>query len=118
VKKVRNFWDLVVWKKSHQLVLHVYRITKGFPPDEKFGLTSQLRRAVVSVSANIVEGFRKRTKRDKANYYNVAHGSLEEVKYYLILAKDLDYLGDVKTEWEIADEISKMLMALQKSLSS
>lgn len=115
---MRNFWDLVVWKKSHQLVLNVYKITRGFPSDEKFGLTSQLRRAAISVTANIVEGFRKRTKKDKANYYNIAHGSLEEVKYYLILAKELNYLSDAKTEWEIADEISKMLMALQKSLSS
>lgn len=108
---------MVVWRKSHQLVLDIYRITRGFPSDEKFGLTSQLRRAAVSVSANIVEGFRKRTKKDKANYYNIAHGSLEEVKYYLLLAKDLKYLTIVKKEWEIADEVSKMLMALQKSLS-
>ena len=115
---MRNFWDLVVWKKSHQLVLDVYKITREFPSGEKFGLTSQLRRAAISVSANIAEGFRKRTRKDKANYYNIAHGSLEEVKYYLILAKDLRYLRNLKKEWEIADEVPRMLMALQKSLSS
>jgi four helix bundle protein len=118
LEKLRNFWDLVVWKKSHQLVLDVYKITREFPSDEKFGLTSQLRRAAISVSANIAEGFRKRTRKDKPNYYNIAHGSLEEVKYYLILAKDLRYLRNLKKEWEIADEVSRMLMALQKSLSS
>ena len=118
MEKLRNFWDLVVWKKSHQLVLDVYKITREFPSDEKFGLTSQLRRAAISVSANIAEGFRKRTRKDKANYYNIAHGSLEEVKYYLILVKDLRYLRNLKKEWEIADEVSRMLMALQKSLSS
>jgi len=117
-RRLKNFWDMDVWKKSHQLALRVYRITRGFPSQEKFGLTSQIRRAVISIAANIAEGFRKRSKRDKVNYYNIAHGSLEEVRYYLLLAKDLSYLSDIKEEWELAEDISKMLMALRKSLSS
>lgn len=113
-KQIRSFWDLEVWKRSHQLVLRIYKVTKRFPAHEKFGLTSQIRRAAVSIPANIAEGFRKRGKKDKANYYNIAHGSLEEVRYYLLLAKDLGYLRDVKDEWKIAEEISKMLTALAK----
>jgi len=115
---LNNFWDMDVWKKSHELALRIYTVTGGFPSQERFGLTSQIRRAVVSIPANIAEGFRKHGKKDKANYYNIAHGSLEEVRYYLLLTKDLSYLSDIKEEWELAEDISKMLMALRKSLSS
>jgi len=113
-KQIHNFWDLEVWKRSHQLVLRIYEVTKRFPAHEKFGLTSQIRRAAVSIPANIAEGFRKRGKKDKANYYNIAHASLEEVRYYLLFAKDLEYLRNVKDEWKITEEISKMLTALAK----
>lgn len=116
-KQIRNFWDLEVWKRSHQLVLRIYKVTKRFPAHEKFGLTSQIRRAAVSIPANMAEGFRKRGKKDKANYYNIAHGSLEEVRYYLLLAKELKYLMSVKEEWKTAEEISKMLTALAKWFS-
>jgi four helix bundle protein len=115
---LKNFWDMDVWKKSHQLGLRIYRATRDFPSEERFGLTSQIRRAVISVPANIAEGFRKRGRKDKVNYYNIAHGSLEEVRYYLLLAKDLSYLSDVREEWGLAEDVSKMLMALRKSLSS
>lgn len=87
----RSFRDLIAWQKVHELVLLVYRLTLGFPPDERFGLTSQIRRAAVSVAANIAEGFSKRGKADKAHFFNTAQGSLEEVHYYLILTKDLGY---------------------------
>jgi four helix bundle protein len=87
----RSFRDLIVWQKAHELVLLVYRLTAGFPADERFGLTSQIRRAAVSVAANIAQGFSKRGKADKARFLNTAQGSLEEVHYYLILTKDLGY---------------------------
>ena len=104
----RRFEDLIVWQKAHALVLTVYRVTERFPRTETYGLSSQLRRAAVSVPANIAEGFRKRGKLDKARYLNVAQGSLDEVSYYLILARDLGYLttNDVS---EAAIEVSRIL---------
>ena len=80
-----------MWQKSHELVLAVYRMTQDFPKTEQYGLTSQVRRAAVSVAANIAEGFGKRGKADKARFMNTAQGSLEEVHYYLILGTDLGY---------------------------
>jgi four helix bundle protein len=87
----QSFKDLNVWKKSHQWVLHVYKLTKSFPREELFGLTSQLRRAAVSAPANIVEGFKRRGRPDKVRFLNIAQSSLEECRYYLILAEDLRY---------------------------
>jgi four helix bundle protein len=87
----RNFQDLDAWKKAHAFVLSVYRLTTGFPKCEIYGLTSQLRRAAVSIPANIAEGFVKRGLADKARFFNIAQGSLEECRYYLILASDLHY---------------------------
>ena len=89
----RTFQDLLVWRKAHQLVLAVYSFTKTFPKEETYGLALQMRRAAVSVPANIAEGFRRRGKADKARYMNMAEASLEESRYYLILAQDLGY-GD------------------------
>ena len=86
--KLEKFQDLKVWQKAHELCLNIYRLTSTFPPEEKFGLTGQMRRASVSVPANIAEGFKKRSFNDKANFYNIAQGSLEELRYYLILAAD------------------------------
>jgi four helix bundle protein len=82
----KSFQDLVVWQKTHQLVLGVYQFSASFPEREKYGLTSQLRRSAVSIPANIAEGFKKRTRPDKARFFNVAQGSLEETRYYLIRA--------------------------------
>src|ERR1700758_2452564 len=80
----RTFQDLVVWRKAHELVLAVYSFTAGFPKQETYGLALPMRRAAVSVPANIAEGFRRRGKADKARYMNMAEGSLEESRYYLI----------------------------------
>ena len=85
-----RFEDLVVWQKAHQFVLKAYRLSKGFPRAEVFGLTSQFRRAAVSITANIAEGFKKRGKADKLRFFNIAQDSLEECRYYLILARDLE----------------------------
>ena len=112
----KNFQDLVVWQKSHQLVLSVYRYSELFPKNELYGLTSQLRRAAVSIPGNISEGFKKRTKPDKVKYLNIAQGSLEECRYYLILAKDLGY-GDTSLMPQL-EEVSKLLEAYLSSILS
>jgi four helix bundle protein len=104
----RSFEELQVWQKSHALVLKVYHMTAKFPREELFGLSSQLRRAAVSVPANIAEGFVKRGKADKLRFYNIAQGSLEEVRYYLRLANDLRYF-DTASESQQLSEISRML---------
>jgi four helix bundle protein len=87
----RTFSDLVVWQKAHRFVLDVYAITSEFPKEERFGLTNQMRRAAVSVPANIAEGFKKKTRPDKVRFLNISQGSLEECRYYLVLANDLGY---------------------------
>ena len=92
----KTFRDLTVWQKVHQLVLAIYRFTESFPTKETYGLTSQLRRAAVSVPANIAEGFKRPTDSEKARFYNIAQGSLEECRYYLILAEDLGYANSSK----------------------
>ena len=104
----KSFEDLIVWQKAHAWVLSVYMYSSSFPGEEKFGLTSQLRRAAVSVPANIAEGFKKRGRADKCRFMNIAQGSLEECRYYLILARDLGY-GDNKEMFHQAEEVSKLL---------
>jgi four helix bundle protein len=111
----RNFQDLVVWQKAHQFVLSVYRFSELFPNNELYGLTSQLRRSAVSIPANIAEGFKKKTKPDKAKFLNIAQGSLEESRYYLILAKDLNY-GDSTGLNEQIEEVSKLLEGYLSSM--
>jgi four helix bundle protein len=89
VAPAKSFQDLLVWQKAHRLVLEVYRPTKTFPRDEQYGLTSQMRRAAVSIPANIAEGFKRKGRADKGRFINTAQASLEETRYYLILARDL-----------------------------
>lgn len=104
----KSFQDLIVWQKAHAFTLSVYRCTKAFPADERFGLTSQFRRAAVSIPANIAEGFRKRSDADKARFLNIAEGSLEECRYYLILARDLEY-ADTGALWAQSEEVGRLL---------
>ena len=106
----KSFRDLVVWQKAHDFVLTVYAFTPGFPRQETYGLALQLRRAAVSVPANIAEGFRRRGKADKARFMNLAEGSLEESRYYLILAQNLGY-GDTSKLASAAEEVSRLLSA-------
>ena len=82
----QSFEEVFAWKKAHAFVLLVYKITKGFPDDERFGLTSQFRRAAVSIEANIAEGYRKIGKPDKLRFFNISEGSLSECKDYIILS--------------------------------
>ena len=112
----RSFEEVGVWRKAHAWVLAVYGFTALFPKHELFGLTSQLRRAAVSVPANFVEGFKKRGRADKLRFYNIAQGSLEECRYYLILARDLDY-GNPAPLMRESEEISKMLDGYIRSIT-
>jgi len=113
----RSFQDLVVWQKAHQFVLGVYRFTRDFSSDERFGLTLQLRRAAVSVPANIAEGFPKRSSSDKVRYFNIAQGSLEESHYYLILAQDLGY-GSSNELLKQYNEVARLLNAYVAKIRS
>ncbi len=111
----RCFEDLIVWQKAHQFVLAVYRFTESFPKAELYGLTSQLRRAAVSIPANIAEGFKKKGKADKARFMNIAQGSLEESRYYLILSRDLGY-GDSSGLSSQLEEVSKLLESYSSAI--
>ena len=102
------FEDLIVWQKAHQFVLSVYSFSKNFPKTEMYGLTSQVRRSAISIPANIAKGFKKKTKPDKIKYMNIAQGSLEECRYYLILVKDLGY-ADTSLLMSRLEEVSKLL---------
>lgn len=90
---LKSFEDLEVWKRAHQLVLQIYAVTNHFPREEKFGLTYQIRRASVSIAANIAEGFNRRHKKEKIQFNANAKSSLDEVHYYIISAHDLNYLN-------------------------
>ena len=113
----RSFRDLLVWRKAHEFVLAVYAFTPGFPKQETYGLSRQLRRAAVSIPANIAEGLRRRGKPDKARFMNLAEGSLEECRYYLILAHDLGY-GDTDRITALLEEVSKLLNAYASAILS
>ncbi len=95
---VYGFQRVIAWQKAHEFVLLVYCISRHFPEDERFGLTSQLRRAAVSIEANIAEGYKKTSRADKLRFFNIAQGSLEECRDYHILAKDLDYINEEEFE--------------------
>jgi four helix bundle protein len=111
----KTFRELLVWQKAHQFVLDVYRYSAEFPRSEVYGLSAQLRRAAISTPANIAEGFRRRGKPDKARYMNIAQGSLEEYRYYLILARDLSY-GDSAELMRQLEEVSRMLSVYSKAI--
>ena len=111
----KSFTDLIVWQKAHAFTLWVYGATRTFPKEECYGLTSQLRRAAVSIAANIAEGFRKQTRTEKGRFLNIAEGSLEECRYYLILSHDLRYL-DKKAPWEQTEEVGRLLNAYRRAI--
>ncbi len=115
---VKNFYDLNAWKKAHELALKVYLATKDFPAEEKFGITSQLRRAASSVAANIAEGFERYHFNDKIKFYYQARGSASEVQSFLLLARDLQYI-DHKTCKEIgllANDARKLINGMIRSI--
>lgn len=114
--KIRSFTDLNAWKEGHKLVLKIYELTKNFPTLEQFGLTNQLRRAVVSITSNIAEGFSRISYKEKSQFYSIALGSLTEAQNQLIIARDLGYIRN-KAFLELADKtitVSKLLNGLIK----
>ncbi|MBU2491022.1 MAG: four helix bundle protein [Bacteroidetes bacterium] len=115
MNKTKTFSELIVWQKAQQLTLNIYKMTEDFPKKEIYGLTSQMRRSAVSIPANIAEGYRKRGKLDKARFFNISQGSLEELKYYLILAKDLDYIEENLLE-DLTTEVGKLLNSYMKAI--
>ena len=113
----QKFEDLIVWQKSHALTLRVYKVTKTYPKDELFGLTSQMRRAAVSVSANIAEAFSRKSKPDKTRILNISQGSLEELRYFFILSRDLGYLPDDSESADV-DEVGRLLGGYVRGIQS
>jgi four helix bundle protein len=118
MEKLRTFRDLKVWQKAHSLTLSVYKASREFPGDEKFGLVAQLRRSCASIATNIVEGFKRQSKKDQAHFLNLAQSSLEETKYHLLLSSDLTYLESKKYQSlaEQADEVGRMLHGYRSSV--
>jgi len=117
MERAKTFEDLIVWQKAHALVLDVYRVSKDFPKEEIYGLTSQLRRAAVSIPSNIVEGFNRLGTADKLKFYNYAEASLEEARYQLLLADDLEF-ADTKSLQENCKEVMRILTAYKRSIKT
>ena len=115
-----SFENIIAWQKAHQFTLNVYRLTKHFPQEETFCLTSQFRRAAVSIEANIAEGSKRLSRKAKLNFFNISQGSLEECRNYIILSKDLGYLDNQNAQ-SLLDNIeltSKFLNAYCKAIAS
>jgi four helix bundle protein len=117
-KKIVTYKDLDVWKKSHELTIRIYRITNNFPKDEIYGLISQLRKASYSIPANIAEGNGKQYLKEYIQYLYISKSSLNEVEYFLLLSKDLDYMNINEYDELVirVNVIDKMLIGLIKSL--
>ncbi|NDV47519.1 four helix bundle protein [Paludibacter sp. 221] len=113
METTNSFTDLRMWQKSHDFVLEVYKITELFPKQELWGLVSQVRRASVSIPANIAEGYKRKGKVDKLRFFNISQSSLEECRYYLILSKDLNYISE-----EQYLQLNNKLEEASKSLNS
>ena len=115
---MQRFTELKVWQRSHVLVLQIYRLTVGFPSEERFGLVVQLRRATLSVPTNIAEGSKREGLQEYARFLNIAEGSLAETEYLLLVSRDLSYVTpkDVQPLLKEIDEIARMLNALRKKV--
>lgn len=119
-EKIRTFRDLYAWQEAHKFVLTVYALSKKFPKEELFALTSQLRRAAVSITSNLAEGFSRTSYKEKANFYSIALGSLTESQNQLIIALDLNYTAkmDFDNAWNQSVVVSKLINGLLKSTRS
>jgi four helix bundle protein len=111
---MQNYKDLKVWDKAHQFTLSVYEITKGFPKEEIYSLTNQIRRSSSSIPANIAEGCGKNSQNDFANFLNIALGSSNEAEYFLILSRDLGYLKQENFDilFTLINDVKGMLISL------
>jgi four helix bundle protein len=118
--KIESVEELDVFKKAHQVTLRIYEITGKFPAGEKFGLISQMRRAAASIATNLMEGSYRLNRGEYRQFVGIARGSSGELKYHILLSRDLGYLskGNYAVLRAELDEISKMLMGLAKSLAS
>jgi len=115
----KSFTNLETWKEAHKLVILIYKMTKGFPKEEMFGLTSQIRRAAVSVTSNIAEGYGRRHLKEKINFYYISIGSLSEIENQLLIARDIGYVSEELSK-ELQDQTittRKMCYGLIKSIS-
>jgi four helix bundle protein len=112
MEKIKHFQQLEAWQEAHKLALTVYQETKKFPGEERFGLVVQMRRAVISIPANIAEGFKRRGIQDKIRFYNISEGSLEELKYFLILSKDLGYIDSNNGLMAQSETVGRLLNGL------
>lgn len=113
-----SFKDIIAWQKAHEFVIKVYKTTKIFPEWERYGLSSQFQRAAVSIPANIAEGYKRLSRQEKLRFMNIAQGSLEECRYYILLSKNLDYINQ-KTHDALntnIEEVSKLLNSYSRSI--
>ena len=118
-KKIESFTDLFAWQKAHQLVLSIYKVTKSFPSDEIYGLTNQIRRASISITSNIAEGFSRKSQAEKKQFYYISIGSLTEVQNQLLISKDIGYLQKNLFK-DIAEQtvlVSKLVNSLIKNIN-
>ena len=118
--KVGNYKDLIAWQKGMDLVEVVYRVSRSFPADERFGLVSQIRRAAISVPSNIAEGCGRKSEKEFARFLSIAAGSTSEAEYQILLARDLGYLDHDAYDHlnQLVNEVKKMLNALIQKLKA
>lgn len=114
----KTFSDIIVWQKAHLLTLAVYEATKNYPSHELYGLVSQMRRSAISIPSNIAEGFRRNGSQERVRFYNIAQGSLEELKYQILLSKDLKYIASdlYQEQLNMCDEVGKLLYSWIKAI--
>lgn len=110
--QIKTFTDLDAWKIGHEIVLETYKVTKTFPKDELFALTSQMRRCVVSITSNIAEGFSRQSYKEKLQFYSISQGSVTELQNQVLIARDIGYLDN-----EIHDKLANKLVTLHKILN-
>ncbi|OGH68807.1 MAG: hypothetical protein A2754_03415 [Candidatus Magasanikbacteria bacterium RIFCSPHIGHO2_01_FULL_47_8] len=120
MEKISSFKDLIAWKEGHKLAVTIYEITKAFPKEEIFGLTNQIRRAAVSVTSNIAEGFSRNSSKEKIQFYSIALGSLSEVQSQILIAKDIGYFAGERYDSisQLTITVSKLLNGLARSAQS
>lgn len=117
MKKIQSFIDLFAWQEAHRMSLKIYEITKKFPKEEFFALVNQMKRSSISISSNIAEGFSRKTRKEKQQFYYMSLGSLTELQNQLIISKDIQYISleKFKKIWLQTIQISKLINGLIKS---
>ena len=118
-KKIESFTDLFAWKEAHKLVIFIYKVTKQFPKDELFGLVNQIRRAAISITSNIAEGFSRKSLKEKKQFYYMAIGSLTELQNQLLVARDVGFMSnnDFQEIAALTISVSKLINSLIKNIA-